>query len=103
MRASVLVSLVGVVAISFGLLLGAARCSSLSQTKEKRILLIAGPPSHGPRQHEHNAGVLLLQKCLAGVPGLKTEVTQNGWPKDPAMFDGVDAVIIFADGGPRHI
>lgn len=70
---------------------------------DKKILLIAGPPSHGARQHEHNAGVLLLQKCLAGTPGLKTETVLNGWPKDDAKLAGVDAVIIFADGGPRHI
>lgn len=70
---------------------------------DKKVLLIAGPPSHGPGQHEHNAGVLLLQKCLSNVSGLKTEVVLGGWPKDPAMLNGVDAIIIFADGGPRHI
>jgi len=69
---------------------------------DKRILLIAGAPSHGPGMHEHNAGMLLLQKCLAGVPGLKTEVALNGWPKDNASFEGVDAVVIFSDGGLRH-
>ena len=70
---------------------------------EKNILLIAGTPSHGPGQHEHNAGVLLLQKCLAGVPGLTTRVALNGWPKDSVAFNNVDAVILFCDGGPRHV
>jgi Trehalose utilisation len=70
---------------------------------DKKILLIAGPPSHGPGQHEHNAGVLLLQKCLASVKGVSTEVALNGWPKNPTAFAQVDAVIIFADGGARHI
>lgn len=69
---------------------------------DKKILLIAGPPSHGPGQHEHNAGILLLQKCLASVPGLKTEAV-NGWPKNAASFEGADAIIIFADGGEKHI
>ena len=34
------------------------------------ILLLAGQPSHGPGEHEHNAGVLLLKKCLdaSGLP-----------------------------------
>ena len=31
---------------------------------KKNILMIAGKPSHGPAQHEHNAGVLLFEKCL---------------------------------------
>jgi hypothetical protein len=73
------------------------------QAADKNVLLIAGPPSHGPGQHEHNAGVLLLQKCLAGVPGLKTEVALNGWPKDGAAVTRADVVLIFADGGRRHI
>ena len=70
---------------------------------DKKVLLIAGPPSHGPGQHEHNAGVLLLQKCLAGVPGLKTEVTLSGWPKNDQALNDLDAVIIFADGGAKHV
>lgn len=70
---------------------------------DKKILFIAGPPSHGAGQHEHNAGVLLLQQCLAGVSGLQTAVALNGWPKDPAALADVDAIIIFADGGPRHV
>ena len=37
---------------------------------EKKIVLIAGAPSHGPGEHEHRAGCLLLQKCLAQVPGM---------------------------------
>lgn len=70
---------------------------------DRKVHFIAGPPSHGPGQHEHNAGVLLLAKCLAGVPGLKTEVTLGVWPSDPAALAAADAIIIFADGGPRHI
>jgi type 1 glutamine amidotransferase len=70
---------------------------------DKKILLIAGPPSHGPRAHEHNAGVQLLQKCLAGTRGLQTEIALNGWPKDPTALENADAIIIYADGGVRHI
>src|SRR5262245_23605077 len=70
---------------------------------DKKILLIAGPPSHGPGAHEHNAGMLLMQKCLKGVDGLRTDITLGGWPQDPNAFNGVDAVIIYADGGPKHV
>ena len=70
---------------------------------DKKVLLIAGPPSHPPGAHEHNAGMLLLQKCLAGVPGLKTDVVLGGWPSDPAALQGIDAVVIYADGGARHV
>jgi type 1 glutamine amidotransferase len=67
-----------------------------------KIVLIAGKPSHPPRMHEFHAGALLLQKCLANVPGLVVEVHEMGWVKDEKTFDDADAVIIYADGGKGH-
>ncbi len=69
---------------------------------DKKILLVAGQPSHGPGAHEHNAGVQLLKKCLDDVPGIKTEIQLNGWPEDEKIFDGADAVVLYMDGGPSH-
>lgn len=68
----------------------------------KNIILIAGVPSHGPGDHEFNAGCLLLSKCLNEIPGIHAEVHNMGWPKDEAVFDKADAVLIYADGGSRH-
>ena len=70
---------------------------------DRKVLLIAGTPSHGAGAHEHNAGVLLLQKCLAGTPGLKVEVSLNGWPAQAAALSGVDAVVMYCDGGVKHL
>jgi type 1 glutamine amidotransferase len=64
-----------------------------------KLVLIAGRPSHGPREHEFRAGCLLLQKCLASVPNLAVEVQDMGWVKDEKIFDDADAVVIYADGG----
>src|SRR2546421_12749976 len=69
---------------------------------DKKIVLIAGKPSHGPGEHEFRAGCLLLQKCLAAVPGLTTEVCDNGWPKANSVLDGAAAVVLYADGGNGH-
>ena len=30
----------------------------------KKVVMIAGPQSHGPLSHEHRAGIMLLAKCL---------------------------------------
>ena len=68
----------------------------------KKILLIAGRPSHGPGDHEFRAGSLLLQKCLNKIKGSKAEGHDFGWPKDDAAFEGIDAVLIYADGGGGH-
>ena len=69
---------------------------------DKKIVFIAGNPSHGPGEHEHRAGLLLFQKCLAGFPGVQIEVCSNGWPADPKMLQGAAAVVIYSDGGDGH-
>src|SRR5260370_37345202 len=69
---------------------------------DKKILLIAGSVSHGAGEHEFKAGCLLLKQCLDQVPGLKTEVRFNGWPKDDDAFDGADAVFLYCDGCEGH-
>lgn len=86
-----------------GLLFAALACSATAHAADKRLLLIAGPPSHESGSHEHNAGVLLMQKCLADVPGLRVDIALNGWPEDRAALERADAVLIFADGGARHM
>ncbi|MFM7041169.1 MAG: family 16 glycoside hydrolase [Planctomycetaceae bacterium] len=74
----------------------------------KKLVMVAGRPSHGPGQHEHRAGVMLLEKCLDGftaphaMPELVTAVHTGGWPADPTAFDNADAIFFFADGGNGH-
>lgn len=69
---------------------------------ETKIVLVAGGPSHGPGDHEHRAGCLLLAKCLNTLPGVRAEVHAGGWPKDPAAFDGAAAIVVYSDGGGGH-
>jgi hypothetical protein len=68
----------------------------------KKIVLIAGVPSHPPGQHEFRAGSLLLQACLAQTPSVNILVYSNGWPEVDSALDGADAVVIYADGGAGH-
>jgi type 1 glutamine amidotransferase len=70
---------------------------------DKKIVFIAGTPSHEPGGHEHRAGCLLLKSCLDKVPGITSVVHSNGWPQSPTTaFVGADAIIIYADGGDGH-
>ena len=80
-------------------LLGAV---ALATAADKKIILIAGRPSHPPGMHEFRAGMLLFQKCLSGLPGVSVTVYSNGWPSVDHAFDGADAVVIYADGGGGH-
>lgn len=68
----------------------------------KRLVLVAGKPSHPPRMHEFNAGVQLLAKCLQDVPQVKVDVVLNGWPVNEELFDRADAIVFYMDGGPKH-
>ncbi len=73
-----------------------------SAAGEKKIVLVAGTPSHAKGEHEFNAGTLVLKQCLDKVPGIKCEAYLNGWPKDPAAFDGANAIMLYMDGGNNH-
>lgn len=69
----------------------------------KKVVLVAGPRSHGFGAHEHRAGNLLFQRLLAAsVPQLHTTLYHNGWPQDPTAFDNADALLIYANGGGGH-
>ena len=74
----------------------------LSAAEKKKLVLIAGSPSHPPLMHEFRAGCLLMQQCLKDVENLEVEVHVNGWASDEATLDTADAIVIFADGGGRH-
>jgi hypothetical protein len=80
----------------------AVRTHAATPDGKKKLLLIAGKPSHPPRMHEFRAGSLLLAKCLANTPNLHVEVVDMGWPKDEKTFEDADAVVIYADGGRGH-
>jgi len=90
---------------------GLATASGTAFQAPKRLVLIAGRPSHPAGMHEFRAGALLLQKALAGVRGLSVDVYTMGWPSkvvdgrsvdDSAALDTADAVFIYADGGRGH-
>src|SRR5882724_11310877 len=86
----------------FLLVLAAFATALASPGADKKIVLIAGPPSHGPAQHEHRAGCLLLKTCLDKLPGITSAVYSNGWPQNPNALDGADSIVLYMDGGPNH-
>ena len=68
----------------------------------KKLVLIAGKPSHPPMMHEFRAGTILLEKRLQAIAGLTVERHEMGWVKDESTFDDAAAVVIFSDGGGGH-
>lgn len=73
-------------------------------TNQKKIVLIPGNDSHGPGEHEHLGGCILLAKLLnEQVPGAYAVVTEQGWPKDTTVLDDADAIVMYSDGGDGHM
>jgi type 1 glutamine amidotransferase len=70
---------------------------------KKKIVFVAGKPSHRSGEHEHRAGCQLLADHLnrSGLP-VEAVVTTHGWPQDRSVFDGASAVVIYSDGGGGH-
>ena len=64
-----------------------------------KIVLIGKDRDHPYRSHEYMADSKLLAKCLEQTPNVET-VVSNGWPKDPAVLQDVDAIVLhIAMGG----
>jgi type 1 glutamine amidotransferase len=83
----------------------ACLCASipLLAADAKKIVFIAGAPSHGPAEHEHRAGCLLLKSCLDKTPAVTSVVYSNGWPDDPgAAFTDAATIVVYSDGGGGH-
>ena len=62
--------------------------------------MIAGRPSHGPGEHEYNAGTLLLAKCLREGAGQLVEVKvhlNSEWPSADELAHA-DTIVLYTDG-----
>lgn len=78
--------------------------SGAEEKQAKKIVFVAGRPSHGYGAHEHNAGSLLLAKLLGqAAPGYDIDVHLNGWPSDPSVLDDADCLVMYCDGGAGHM
>lgn len=78
--------------------------ATASAADKKLVVMIAGKPSHGPGQHEHNAGILLLKKCLEQGAADQVEIKHhlNGeWPSADELAKAA-TVVIYSDGGKGH-
>jgi len=70
----------------------------------KKVVLIAGPKSHGPVGngiHDYPWSVRLLKVMLDNSnvrDKLRVEYHLDGWPQDPATLDDADTIMVISDG-----
>jgi type 1 glutamine amidotransferase len=75
-----------------------------SVAAKKKIIFIAGPCSHGPGEHEHNAGCRLLSAELNKNAGDLVETTVfQGWPSDTTVLETASSIVLYMDGGQGHL
>lgn len=70
-----------------------------------KIVFISGKPSHGPMQHEHRAGNMILAEALSSS-GLDVEavlVPEPGYPTDTSILQDAATVVIFCTGHRGHV
>ena len=81
------------------------RLRKLKAGETKKVLFLAGNKSHGYGAHEHQAGCLLLARCLneSEQDVVAQVVTEGGWPEPWAEYDQPDTVVMYCDGYARHL
>lgn len=83
-----------------------AKTVSPGAETKKKVVFLAGKPSHGYGAHEHRAGCMLLAKQLNKHMSeqLRAEVhVAADWPGNHEVLEGADAIVIYCDGGKRHM
>ncbi|MEO5999211.1 MAG: ThuA domain-containing protein [Chitinophagaceae bacterium] len=71
---------------------------------KRRIVFIAGACSHGPGEHEHNAGCTLLAAQLnKHIGNLVEAVVYQGWPTDTSVLDKAASIVLYMDGAEGHL
>ena len=74
------------------------------QPGTKKVVLIAGPKSHGPVGngiHDYPWSVRLLKVMLDNSnlrDKLRVEYHLDGWPQDPTTLNDADTIMVISDG-----
>lgn len=79
--------------------------TAIQVNAKKKIVFISGGCSHGPMEHEHKAGTMLLADAInKQMPQtLEAIVHYKEWPSDPADFEDAATIILYVDGGGGHM
>ena len=81
-----------------------ACASSLAEPAGTQILLVAGETAKVDTlgHHDYRGGVRCLEQLLKQTPGIETQWIDDGWPSDLAVFEHVDSIVFYTDGGGKQ-
>lgn len=73
------------------------------RAEDRKIVFLAGKPSHGYGAHEHLAGCRILAEAIErSTTGITCEVYADGWPEDDSVLEDADSIVMYCDGGTKH-
>ena len=80
-------------------------CGGDPEPPRRLLLLGQGPDGHPRSTHEYVAGLRIVKKCLARVPGLEVTFADAGEPfrDGPALLDKSDGVVLFLSEGAKWL
>lgn len=92
------------------LLLVALACAGATSAAgvPRKIVIVGGATSEGPGRHDYPDAVRLLKQWIETSPdvplddAVHVDAYPDGWPRDPAAFDGASTVVWYFDGDGRH-
>jgi type 1 glutamine amidotransferase len=86
--------------LSFGML----HAQSVPLTSKYKILLVAGETAKVDKMghHDYLAGNACLKVLLSQTPNVETVQVAEGWPEEEKIFDGVNSVVFYTDGGGKQ-
>lgn len=72
--------------------------------QERHVLLLAGDMAgdHPAGTHEYAPSLEALVRDLEPA-GVRCTLVPGGWPEDEALFEGVDALVLYSDGADRDL
>ncbi|UVI29628.1 ThuA domain-containing protein [Paenibacillus spongiae] len=73
----------------------------MESNKVKKVVLIAGEPSHGPGAHEYDKTVRLLKVLLDQSiysDRLQVHAVSGGWPDNDELLEDADLLLFVTDG-----
>lgn len=73
----------------------------MGASQVKKIVLIAGEPSHGPGEHEYDKTVRLLKVLLDQSiyrEQLQVHIIYGGWPDNDELLEDADLLLFTTDG-----
>lgn len=91
------------VGLTCWMLFSSAALAQQPPAANKKVVLLAGKPSHGYGAHEHLAGCRVLAEAIeSAAPHISCEVYSGGWPDDDSVLNDADTIVMYCDGGARH-